>query len=352
MFQSITKHQWKLLFLAIGLLVLAYFILPISLPLIFAFVTALILNPTVRFFQQKTKFSRKISITIVFFLFLVLISFAGTFIVTKAITQLVNFVENVPEYFNELNDVYKEWEQDFRTYSENLPAEFVQEVSNSVEDYLSSLSATAKNVITIENITQIFAKVPQYLISFLVYLIALFLFMIELPAVKANLYKPLKPETAKKVSFMGQRLGDVVMGFFKAQFSVSIIIFFVSLIGLLIIIPEVAVIMSLVIWLIDLVPIIGSIAILGPWALFLLMTGDTALGVKLGVLAIVLLGIRRIVEPKVMGQQIGLSPLATLISMFLGIKLLGLFGFIIGPIILITLKSATEAGIIKTGIKI
>ncbi|MEN1966997.1 sporulation integral membrane protein YtvI [Lentibacillus sp. N15] len=352
MFRSITKRQWTFILLAIVLLLLLIFVLPISLPLIFALVTALMLNPAVRFFQQRTKTSRRTSVIIVFLLFMILIGIAGTFIVTKATTQLVNFVENVPEYFNELNAVYVDWEQNFRDYSQNLPPEFVQEVSSSVEDYLSSLSTTAKNEITIDNITQIFAKIPQYLISFLVYLIALFLFMIELPAVKASTYKLMRDETAEKVSFMNRRLADVILGFFKAQFLVSVIIFIASLIGLFIIAPDVAIIMSLIIWIIDFIPIIGSIVILGPWALFMFITGDTATGIKLAILAIILLGIRRTVEPKVMGKHIGLSPLATLIAMFLGIKLLGLFGFIIGPLILIMFKSASEAGIIKLNIKV
>ncbi|WP_106497737.1 sporulation integral membrane protein YtvI [Lentibacillus sp. Marseille-P4043] len=352
MFRSITKRQWTLIILAIVLILLMYFILPISIPLIIAFITALMLNPTVRFFQRKIKSNRKTSVIIVFLLFLMLIGVAGTFIVTKAVTELVNFVEDVPAYFNELNDVYAEWEKDFKQYSENLPPEFVQEVSSSIEDYLSSLSETAKNEITIDNITQVFAKIPQYLISFLVYLIALFLFMLELPMVKANTYKLMRKETAEKFSFMNRRLSDVILGFLKAQFLVSIIIFVVSLLGLFLIAPEVAIIMSLIIWLIDFIPIIGSIAILGPWALFMFVTGDTIMGVKLAVLAIILLGIRRTVEPKVMGKHIGLSPLATLIAMFLGIKILGILGFILGPLFLIMFKSAREAEIIKLNFKV
>src|SRR5690625_5755082 len=69
-------------------------------------------------------------------------------------------------------------------------------------------------------------------------------------------------------------------------------------------------------------------------------------------LAIILLAIRRIVEPKVMGQHIGLSPLATLIAMFLGLKLMGVFGFILGPLLVIAFNSAKEADIIKWKVKI
>jgi sporulation integral membrane protein YtvI len=189
-------------------------------------------------------------------------------------------------------------------------------------------------------------------VSFLVYLIALFLFLLELPRLREGMYSFLKEKTAQKVQFMTSRLSFVIFGFFKAQFLVSIIIFVVSLIGLFFIKPEVALIMSLIIWVIDFIPIIGSIVILGPWALFYLITGDISHGTQLAVLAAVLLIIRRTVEPKVMGSHIGLSPLATLIAMYLGLKILGILGFVIGPLLLIAFNSAKEAGIIKMNFKI
>ncbi|ASK63609.1 sporulation integral membrane protein YtvI [Virgibacillus phasianinus] len=352
MFRSITKRQWKLIITGLLLILAFYFILPISVPLVVALVTALMLNPLIRVTQTHLKLTRKSAVIIVFMLFLVLVGLTGTFLVTKAVTQVVNFVEDVPEHFNQLNAMYAEWEDNFQNYSKNLPPEFVNQISKSLEENLTSLSDTAKEKITIDNIAEIFAKVPQYLISFLVYLIALFLFMLELPVLKTNFYKLMTTETAEKVSFMNKRLSTVTLGFLKAQFLVSVIIFLASLIGLFFIAPNVAIIMSLIIWVIDFIPLIGSIIILAPWSLFMMLSGDISTGVKLAVLAIILLAIRRTVEPKVMGKHIDLSPLATLIAMFLGIQILGLIGFIIGPLVVITFNSAKEAGIIKWNIKI
>ncbi|WP_077300433.1 sporulation integral membrane protein YtvI [Virgibacillus pantothenticus] len=352
MFRNITKRHWTLIFLTILLILLFIFVVPISIPLIVAFVTALMLNPVIRLVQKKLKINRKISVTIVFLLFLIVLGVVGTFTITRAVTQVVNFVEDVPQHFNELNRIYQDWERQLQHYTDDLPDEFVRQVSSSIETNLNALSTTAKETITLERIAQLFASIPQYLISFIVYLIALFLFMLELPLLKAKMYHVMTKETAEKVSFMNNRITNVFLGFFKAQFLVSLIILAVTLVGLFIITPEVAIIMSLIIWIIDLIPIIGSIVILGPWALFMFMAGDTSLGIQLSILAVILLAIRRIVEPKVMGQHIGLSPLATLISMFIGLKLLGILGFILGPLILIAFNSAKEAGIIKWNVKI
>lgn len=341
-----------MLIIALLIILVLIFIVPIAVPLIVALLTALILNPVVKFFSQKTKLNRQLSVGIVFFLFLILVGGLGFYIITLSITQIIHFVEDVPKYINQLNNIYIGLETDFRQYSKNLPADFVRQVTASFEENITNLTNIIKEKITLDHIAQLFAKIPEFLIALVVYLIALFLFMLELPQLKKKFYNLLTRETARKVRFMNNRLASVFLGFFKAQFLVSLVIFITSLIGLLIIVPEVAFVMSLIIWIIDLIPIIGSIIILGPWSLFMFLSGDVTTGVKLAILAIILLALRRIVEPKLMGQHMGLSPLVTLIAMFLGLKLMGIFGFILGPLLVIAYTSAKEAGFIKWNPKI
>lgn len=327
-------------------------IIPVSLPLIIAFITALFLEPAIKLFHRQFKFKRNLSVLFVFILFLMFIGASGYFLTTKVITEAIKIGENAPQYINEINEVWKETEKNMSAASQDLPIEFVTEVSQSVQDFLENMKNELKDKINFKNITNILTNIPSYLVSFLVYLIALFMFMVELPNIKKRFYSHLTTKTADKVTFMTSRLSYVVFGFFKAQFLVSIIIFIVSLIGLLYIAPEVALVMSFIIWIIDFIPLIGSIAVLGPWALFHFITGDLVLGTELAVLATILLIIRRTIEPKVMGQHIGLSPLSTLIAMFLGLQLFGILGFIIGPLLVIAFNSAREAGIIKLNFKI
>ncbi|MFD1018048.1 sporulation integral membrane protein YtvI [Thalassobacillus hwangdonensis] len=352
MFKYMTKRQWILIIVSILLLIAAYYLLPVSVPLIVALVTSFFLNPAVRWMQYRFRMKRKMSVTIVFLLFLLLIGIIGSFTVTKIVTQVVQFTENSPTYVKQLNQTLIGWEADIDRYTEDLPDEFVSEVTTSIQNNVKGFSNSILDNLKLDKIALAVAKVPEYLVSFLVYLIALFLFMLEMPRLKERAYAHMTKETAEKVKFMNTRLSYVVFGFLKAQFLVSIIIFIVSLVGLFFIAPEVAIIMSLIIWAIDFIPIIGSIIILGPWSLYMYLTGDAVTGTKLAVLAILLLAIRRTVEPKVMGRHIGLSPLATLIAMYLGLKLIGIMGFILGPLVIIAFNSAKEAGIIQWNFKI
>lgn len=333
-------------------LTISYFILPVSVPLIIAIITALLLEPLVKLLQKKLNINRKLSVLLVFLLFVFFIGISGYFITTKVITEAIKLVEHAPQYINEITAAWLRIEADFSKAAKDLPQELVNEISNQVQAFLYKTKNDLIAYVNIDNVKALLTNIPNYLVSFIVYLIALFLFMIDIPRLKEGIYNHLTEKTADKVTFMSSRLSYVVFGFFKAQFLVSIIIFVVSLVGLLIIKPEIAIVMALVIWIIDVIPIIGSIVILGPWSLFHLLTGDLVLGTKLAILAAILLIIRRTVEPKVMGSHIGLSPLATLIAMFLGLKLLGILGFIIGPMLLIAFNSAKEAGLIKINFKI
>ncbi|MEI5906040.1 sporulation integral membrane protein YtvI [Bacillus spongiae] len=340
------------LFIIVSLIIF-YYILPISVPLVAAFITALFLAPAVNMLQNRMKINRKLSVLLIFFLFILLIGLSSFFVVTKVVGEGIKFVDNAPQYLKELSDIWDEYEEKYSHYTSDLPDEVVERAKEDIDGFLEQTQANlTEDYLNLGKISAFLSYIPNYLVNFLVYLIALFLFMIDLPRIREKFYSHLTERTADKVRFMTSRLSYVVFGFFKAQFLVSIIIFFVSFIGLLFISPEVALVMAVIIWLIDFIPIIGSIVILGPWALFHLITGDIALGTKLAILAAILLVIRRTVEPKVMGSHIGLSPLSTLIAMFFGLKLFGMLGFFIGPMILIIFNSAKEAGIIKWNFKI
>ncbi|TYR77649.1 sporulation integral membrane protein YtvI [Rossellomorea vietnamensis] len=352
MTKFLSKKMIMISITVIFTILLLYYILPVSIPLIAAIVTALLLDPAVKMLERRFKIKRKLAVLVVFIIFILSIGVISYFVITKVVGEGVKLVEDIPLYINQLSDIWLSYEKQFTNAAKDLPIEIVKETSREVQDFLNSFKSSLKEYLDIEKISAFLAYIPNYLVSFLVFLIALFMFMLDLPRIKQTIFNHLTEKTAEKVNFMTSRLSYVIFGFFKAQFLVSIIIFVAALIGLLFISPEVAVVMSIIIWIIDFIPLIGSIVVLAPWAIFHLLSGNLTLGTELAILAAVLLIIRRTVEPKVMGSHIGLSPLATLIAMYLGLKLLGVLGFILGPLILIVFNSAKEAGIIKMNFKI
>lgn len=248
--------------------------------------------------------------------------------------------------------MWDEFQRFFLRSTEDMPVEVVSSFETELAGIVEGIRNWVLTIVNYDTISNLLTGIPSFLVSFIVFLIALFLFMLDLPNLKIMLFNRLKDSTAEKVRFMFARLNKVIFGFLKAQFLVSCIIFIVSLVALAFITPEYAIVMSLLIWLIDFIPILGSIIVLTPWFVYEFITGDIVQGTQLAILALVLLIIRRTVEPKVMGTQIGLSPLATLIAMFIGLQLIGFLGFFVGPLIVILFTSAREAGMIKIDFKV
>ncbi len=339
--------------LAVAVLILiSVYILPISIPLIIALLTAILLEPLVRFMQNKFKWQRKSAVISVFILFLLAISGILYWTVTQLIGRIIQFSKMVPEYVNSMMEMWNEVQAFFFRSTEDMPVEVVSSFETELAGFLEGIRTWVVNIVNYDTVTNLLTGIPSFLVSFIVFTIALFLFMLELLNLKEMLFNRLKESTAEKVRFMAARLNHVIFGFLKAQFLVSVIIFLVSLVGLFIIVPEYAIAMSLFIWLIDFIPILGSILVLSPWFIYEFITGDIVLGTQLAVLALILLVIRRTVEPKVMGSHIGLSPLATLVAMYIGLQLFGFLGFFIGPLIVILFTSAREAGMIKVDFKV
>ncbi|WP_408010856.1 sporulation integral membrane protein YtvI [Pseudalkalibacillus sp. A8] len=351
--QFSTRKRW-IIFTIIALIIAAGFIwvLPLALPIVFALFSALFLEPAVKMFQRRFSLKRNLSVFIVFSLFVILLGIGSYLLVTKVVTSAINFVENSPTYISEMNNVWDDIEKNFETAAQDLPEEIVIEINSQVDRFLESIRTKLLERNYVESLTSLVSFIPTFLVSIIVYLLALFLFLLDIPRLKRRVYSHMTEKTAEKVHFMSTRLSYVIFGFMKAQFLVSIVIFVAALIGLYMIVPKAALLMAFIIWIIDFIPIIGSIVILGPWALYYLLIGNMVLGTKLAVLAGILLIIRRTVEPKVMGHHIGLSALSTLIAMYLGLKLFGMIGFIVGPLLLIIFNSAREAGIVKTNFKI
>lgn len=348
----LNKKVLSFVLILAAVVLISIYILPISIPLVLALLTAIFLEPFVKFIQKRFKWQRKNAVIMSFIVFLLIVSGILYWTVTQLIGQIIQFTKTVPEYINSLTDIWDEVQSFFLRSTEDMPVEVVSSFQTELDGLLEGVRDWILTIINYDTVTNLLTGIPSFLVSFIVFLIALFLFMLELINLKEMAFRHLKESTAEKVRFMAARLNNVIFGFLKAQFLVSVLIFIVTLIALFFIAPEYAIAMSLFIWLIDFIPILGSIIVLTPWFIYQFIIGDIVQGTQLAILALVLLIIRRTVEPKVMGSQIGLSPLATLIAMFIGLQLFGVLGFFIGPLIVILFTSAREAGMIKTEFKV
>jgi len=111
------------------------------------------------------------------------------------------------------------------------------------------------------------------------------------------------------------------------------------LIGLSIIHVKYSIVFAFLICIVDILPVLGTGTILIPWTIYEFIIRDTRMGVSVLTLYIVILVVRQLLEPKIIGHQIGVHPLISLISIYAGLQLLGAIGLILGPIIMIIIKN-------------
>jgi len=144
--------------------------------------------------------------------------------------------------------------------------------------------------------------------------------------------KPNTPQKYKNGSFLKAEAILVVISFIE----VLVGLYLFKLSGLNIQYP---LLMALLIGFVDAIPILGSGTVMIPWALINAINGDITLAIALVVLWIVITIVRQLIEPKIVSKQLGIHPIFTLIAMYTGLKLIGVFGLIVGPIILIIFKN-------------
>ena len=100
---------------------------------------------------------------------------------------------------------------------------------------------------------------------------------------------------------------------------------------------------ALLISIFDVLPVLGTGGIMVPWVLYLLINGQINLAIGLLILYIIVTVIRNIIEPKIVGDQIGVHPLLMLIGMYAGVKIFGMFGLILFPVVLIIIKNLNDS---------
>ena len=160
-----------------------------------------------------------------------------------------------------------------------------------------------------------------------------------------KLARKLTPDdTAEQLKLVWDRLKYAVGGYFRAQFKIMGVVGILLLIGFLIMRIDYAVFLALIIAFLDFLPMLGTGTVLIPWALYLLLCGNIPLAVGLVILYAVTQITRQLIQPKMVGDSIGVDTLTTLVFLFIGWRAAGLVGMIVAvPVGLIVLK-LSEAG--------
>ncbi|MES9681594.1 sporulation integral membrane protein YtvI [Bacillus sp. AFS001701] len=334
-------------------LYVALFISKLTYPFIIALIIAYLLNPLVNLLNEKARIPRGIAAFLSIILLLAVLAGLFTLLITEIISGSTYLIQVVPESFERLiyfvenivtDKVIPLYDLIMSKYSQ-LGAGQQQTIRTNIQsigDSAINLGKEALNGIIV-GIKLVIALLPNTATLIFVSLLATFFISKDWYKIK-NLFAKYTPDRIQhysKTIFIDLR--KALFGFIKAHITLISMTTVLVLIGLLILRIPFAITIAILIGFIDLLPYLGTGLIFVPWILYTFLSSDYKLTIGLAILYGVVIVQRQLAEPKVLSSNIGLQPLPTLISLFVGFKFFGLLGLIAGPVTLVILSTLYRA---------
>jgi len=312
-------------------------------PFVVALVLALIIEPIVKLFQ-RFKLSRGVSVILSMILFLGGLIAFSIFAITRIVYELIKLYDRLPNYYEDVYNFIANLIQEVTNLYMQLPPEVLSITQDVLKTVFGKLTTLLSSTTTF--LIDIITKLPTTLVFFIITLIATFFLTKDKYIIKDFIFRQLPANWGSKLTSLKTDLFMALFGFLKAEFIILSVTFTESFVGLSIIGVDYAFTLAIMIALFDILPVLGTGGIYVPWAIVNIIRGNYALGISLLVLYGIITVVRYMIEPKIVGQQLGIHPVVTLMSMFAGMKLIGAAGLILGPTAIVTLKACQHAGIL------
>ena len=322
-------------------------------PFIVGYVFSLMVNPLVNKMQQKLRLPRGVSAVIVIVLVLGIIGGICGFVVWKGIDEARSVYSNLPQIIENAQGGTQSLGEHLSGFIKNLPPNMQQSIMSVMEN-LSSRAGEIANTYLMPLVSRAgdMAKaVPSALVAIIVFILSSYFMITDDKTVSNAVKRVISPALTERLRVVKKELGKYLGGYFKAQVILLFIAFAIILAGFLILGIKYALLIAFLIAFIDALPFFGSGLILWPWAAIAFIYGDVRVGVGMLIIYLAVQLMRRFAEPKLVASGVGMKPIPTLISMYVGYKVWSLGGLIAGPIALIILVSFYKAGVFDSVIR-
>lgn len=354
-------HRTLRFLLVIGIVILSFllffYLSKVTYPFLIGLIIAFCINPIVNLFEKKGRMPRSLAVLLA--LIIIFALFAG--LITLLIAEIVsgaNYIAKVvPEHLDTLIN-----------YTEKIVTAQIVPFYNNLTSMFSKLDAGQQDtiILNIQNvgkkigstvgtfIQNLFGNIPNILSWFpnaatvLIFSLLGTFFISKDWHKLAGLGERLLPERAKasiKTVFID--LKKALFGFVRAQLTLISITTVIILFGLLILRVDYAITIALIAGIVDILPYLGTGVVFVPWIIYEIIANDMGMAIGLGVLYVIVLVQRQIMEPKILSSNIGLDPLATLIALFVGFKTIGFLGLIVGPVTLVVITTLNRANVFR-----
>lgn len=362
MMDELTWRERGRLWLRLGLrlgvaLVAVWLIVRVGLPLVnllMPFVAALVLawmlNPAIRFLQKKLGWKRNV---LSFILVLVCIFVLGalvTGLVYSLVSQVISFLQNWQPLWSDTMFALSSITESLEKFLKPLPEETYAQLSGLLERAVGWLGDVVPRLLTraAGSVGNAALSLPAWAIGFVIFLMAAYFISSDYPHLRFKLTRSIPKEFRGFFADVKRVAVDAFGGYVKAELILSGVIFMILLVGFLVMGEPYALLLAFILGVMDFIPIIGSGTAMVPWAVIDVVLGNYRHAIGLMVIWGIIAVFRRVAEPKVVGDQTGLSPIASLVSIYVGMRLGGVLGMILGPVVCLVALSILHGGVLDS----
>lgn len=306
--------------------VLGYFM-----PFVVGWLIAMLANPLVRFLERRVKLVRKHGSVLIVVMALALVMGLGYFLVSRLLSQAFGLVKDLPEMYTTVSTVLEEFFQRFDEIYRFLPSHVTQawrDFSGNVGQMIGLLLQKMASP-TVEVAGNVAMKIPNAMVNVVVTILSSYFFLAEREKILEFWRRYLPKGGSRYYQKLQRDLRQLISGYFLAQFKIMFMVALILLAGFFVLGIRYGLLLALLIAILDFLPLFGTGTVLLPWAVVKLLSGEYMLATGLALLYVVSQVARQMLQPKLVGDSMGLPPLWTLFFLYLGFKVRGISGMIL-----------------------
>lgn len=337
--------------LVLALLALRYGVLPaLSLlsPFVLALVFSWLLNPPVRWLQKKLTISRgPITMALLILVFGVVggVLWALSWMAVEQVqTLFLNWEAIVDALLTNVDQVL-EW---FGGLEDLLPGGAYnagERVAQLLENWVRDIDVSGWLKVVADRAPSLVGQVSTFVVATIVFLMATYFITADYPRLRFFITDRVPAPARSFCKDVRRIFMEAFGGYLKSQLIISFVVFVILALGFFAIGQPYGLLLALGFAVLDFIPIIGSGTVMVPWAVVDIIVGDYTHAVQLMVIWGIIALFRRLGEPKILGDQTGLSPILSLVGIYVGMLMGGVLGMIVGPLLLLVLINLGKLGI-------
>lgn len=304
-------------------------------PFVASWILAMLASPLCNFLEKHIKLKKQWASAFIIIFVLLIIAGLGYLLITKLGREMISFLSDAPVYYGYFRNTIEMISSRLNDMIAPISGDIGNQIETAFNDLLLQAGTAVNNFAPkgVEVLGSAAANITNGLVGTLVMILAAYFFIADREKITGQLLRLIPADMEEHVRKIKDRLFSALGGFLLAQFKIMFVIFLILLAGLLILQNPYALFLALLIAFLDLLPILGTGTVLIPWAVIVFFGGHFRQGLILLIIYVVCLLTRQLLQPKIIGDSIGMGTMTTLFLIYTGFKLRGVAGMILALLV-------------------